>query len=265
MSEETVTNDVDKSKKRITTIFKSIVIGIGVAVFIVALIIRKIEDIRMEKTPYNVGRGMEHWVSGVWCMIAICYWIFVIGIYIAVIIQQQKNQKMQQISLYKEKYADIKDGRMTIKEFSEEMISEIKIKPYKVVSTSYKPEQLHYGSVTVGGVTTGGVYKTGGYNVEQINKTNKFYIEYLGEHVNSIYLPEDYIEIARKSSVAKFLHGNKLILLHEMPEFIRQEILKKVTYNGSTVLTTPYQLTHEECENVINLLMECGNICQENV
>lgn len=35
-------------------------------------------------------------------------------------------------------------------------------KTYKFNQSTYDPEKIHIGAVSVGGVTTGGVYKTGG-------------------------------------------------------------------------------------------------------
>lgn len=72
-------------------------------------------------------------------------------------------------------------------------------------SLGYKPEELHYGSVTVGGVTTGGVYKTGGYHYAVGRKSGYYVLTYANMPIMEIRFEPEMLDEIKKSSVSEYL------------------------------------------------------------
>lgn len=150
----------------------------------------------------------------------------------------------------------------------------LKYKKHMVTSLKYNEEKIHIGAATVGGVTTGGIYKTGGDYSDKQFWDGKYELVYRysddGKFIKeiplkSIRLTSDLRKDAEKSSIAKYLKVDKIIVIEEnMPSEGTTELLSEMTDRNSTINAmalsqADYERsqgypTEEKCHDIINWL-----------
>ena len=121
---------------------------------------------------------------------------------------------------------------------------------------NYNPEQLHYGSVSVGGVTTGGFYKTGGnYTTSNVKKSGYKRLCYTGQGIVSIKLTDELLNQAKEdSNISKFIEVDKIQIIGRSSSLNHDYL--SYTNNRSFSIGLETGIPEQDCRQI--LFWICG-------
>ena len=155
---------------------------------------------------------------------------------------------------------------LTLKARDHSLSSMLSMRKHQVMEISTKPEEYVYRSVTVGAVTTGGVEKRGGYDyISNVQNSGNYELNYNGKTVFTIQLAPGLAEQARRSRVAAYMEGSKIVVVdpkkYTKSPLGQKELatLMRTNYNAyashAAKLMAPGFPDYEKCNTILNWVL----------
>ena len=190
-----------------------------------------------------------------------------IALVVAVFIKQgQLGEQRQEILKYIS--FDEETGVLTLHKRGPKIAEALSIVNDKNLIIGYTPVKLHIGSATVGGVTTGGAYTTGGQKVIEGSYENGYCRLQCtiwpseAKMVNSIQIPSELHESAKKSNISYYLDDKMNIAVVEDGNYSLAEVLMMArtpnfaeTFMGQRTLKRGYP-KFEKCKRILDWLTD---------
>ena len=176
------------------------------------------------------------------------------------VIWPQQDQKRKETAKKLESCVtyDPQDNTLKLHQFHPDICKVVKMEPYEIPHTSYKPDSVTYTSVTVGQVTTGGVTHNEGYQyISGHSKTGKYKLSYMGKTIEHIELCTPEVkQRAQAQGMQAYMDakGQIEVVQHIKVSQVALQMALQGVYSAMAEEMAPGYPSESDCRKIYNFL-----------